>query len=80
MNEYLEKMEPVKIKLNPLDKFTADEIMLNYADNKGYKINYITKKTNKPFGNKTRYYFFIINNVKYYAGCFKNNKLEYKAL
>ena len=32
--------QPVTITLNPLDRKTADDIILNYADKKGYKISY----------------------------------------
>ena len=66
---------PVKITLKPVDQKTADNIILNYVDNKNYKILY------KYIGNKT-YYWFTTKNIKHYAGYYNttNQTLKYKAL
>ena len=78
--------QPVTITLNPLDRHTADSIILNYADDKDYKISYKYIKSpasyNKPSTSQYVEYFFIINNKKIYAGIYnyKTNQLTYKAL
>ena len=72
----------VTITLNPLDRATADEIILNYADKKGYKINFKVYQTQFKDTNSKVKYFFIINNEKLDAGIYNYeiNQLMYKAL
>lgn len=72
----------VTIKLNPLDRNSADEIILAYADKKGYKISYkVYQNQFQDVRSKVKY-FFIINNEKLDAGIYnyKTNQLTYKAL
>jgi hypothetical protein len=64
-------MQPTKITLNPLDRATADEIIMNYADKKDYKINF---KVKKQFNQVT--YFFTVNKLKVYSGSYDYNKKQ----
>ena len=72
----------VTIKLDPLDRATADSIILGYADKKGYKISY--KVIDLPTFNNSKKvrYFFIIDGKKTASGIYNysKNQLTYKAL
>ena len=72
----------VTITLSPLDRNSADSIILNYADKKGYKISY--KVIDLPTFNNSKKvrYFFIIDGKKTASGIYNysKNQLTYKAL
>ena len=72
----------VTITLSPLDRNSADSIILNYADKKGYKISY--KVIDLPTFNNSKKvrYFFIIDGKKPASGIYNysKNQLTYKAL
>ena len=72
----------VTITLSPLDRASADSIILNYADKKGYKISY--KVIDLPTFNNSKKvrYFFIIDGKKTASGIYNysKNQLTYKAL
>ena len=72
----------VTITLSPLDRASADSIILNYADKKGYKISY--KVIDLPTFNNSKKvrYFFIIDGKNTASGIynFSKNQLTYKAL